>query len=497
MQLNGDYFVTDPKGTLLPETGHLFHEQGYTIKSFNTIQFDKSLHYNPLVYVKTDAELLSFVNCLIANTSGEGTKGDPFWENAERLLYVSLLAFLRDWMPPEDYSLSGLLTLLSMAEAHEDDENYKSPLDLAFEQIETGQKYVRKKGGQSAPGEWQDIKAIEARRGVPASAAAVAAEYEWVPSKFERNYDHVRPAEVKKGSGYGLSNEDDFALDNYKAFKTAAGKTLKSIIISCNVRLKPLSIKEVRSIIKDDQMELEKLGAPDRKTILFAIMDDTDSTFAFLHAIMMWQTINLLCKVALTNEDYKGGKLPRHVQFIFDEFANIGTLPDVKKTIAVIRSRNIGMTIILQSIAQLETRYDKAAQVIVDCCDSTVFLGGKSTVTNKEIAEMIGKQTINQRTWNQSRGQSASTTKNESIQGRDLIDASEIGRMERTQCIVLIAGTYPLMDAKYPLEKHPRYKFIDPSKDRFDANECAYAKPFDYFSYIQREVTGQGNKMLN
>ena len=389
-QLNTSYFVTDPKGTLLKDAGYLFTDNGYKLKSFNTINLDESMHYNPLKYVKTDTDILSFVNCFIMNTNPEGkSSGDPFWENAEKMLYTALIALLRDWFPAKDYNMSSLLTLLSLAEARENDENFKSALDLMFLQIEEGKKYKQNDG--SSPD-------TAGNAGLSRSFGTKQADngWSWVPSKFKRNSDGVKPADCG-----GLSADEDFALMNYKNFKVAAGKTLKSIL--------------------------------------------------------MWQTIDQLCRKALS--DY-GGKLPTPVHFIFDEFANIGTIPQIEETIAVTRSRNIGITIILQSMSQLESKYDKKAQTIIDCCDSTLFLGGKSNSTNKEIAEMIGKQTIHQMTYNESTGQSSSASKNLQIQGRDLIDAAEIGKMSRLKAILLIAGTNPLMDDKYDPHTHKRYRYI-------------------------------------
>ena len=389
-QLNTSYFVTDPKGTLLKDAGYLFTDNGYKLKSFNTINLDESMHYNPLKYVKTDTDILSFVNCFIMNTNPEGkSSGDPFWENAEKMLYTALIALLRDWFPAKDYNMSSLLTLLSLAEARENDENFKSALDLMFLQIEEGKKYKQNDG--SSPD-------AAGNAGLSRSFGTKQADngWSWVPSKFKRNSDGVKPADCG-----GLSADEDFALMNYKNFKVAAGKTLKSIL--------------------------------------------------------MWQTIDQLCRKALS--DY-GGKLPTPVHFIFDEFANIGTIPQIEETIAVTRSRNIGITIILQSMSQLESKYDKKAQTIIDCCDSTLFLGGKSNSTNKEIAEMIGKQTIHQMTYNESTGQSSSASKNLQIQGRDLIDAAEIGKMSRLKAILLIAGTNPLMDDKYDPHTHKRYRYI-------------------------------------
>lgn len=463
-QLNTSYFITDPKGTLLKDAGFLFTDNGYKVKSFNTINLDESMHYNPLKYVKTDTDILSFVNCYIMNTNGDGKAGDPFWENSERMLYTALIALLRDWFPPEDYNLSSLLTLLSLAEARENDENFKSPLDLLFLQIEEGKRYEQS-GGSPAPAA---SGGLSRRFGT----GGVQSDWSWEPSLLRRNSDGVKPADCG-----GLSPDEDFALMNYKNFKVAAGKTLKSIIISCNVRLAPIATAGVRELLKYDEMELDALGDPDARVVVFGILSDTDKTLSFLFAIMMWQCIDQLCRKALS--DY-GGKLATPVHFIFDEFANIGTIPQIEETIAVTRSRNIGITIILQSMSQLESKYDKKAQTIVDCCDTTLFLGGKSNSTNKEIAEMIGKQTINQMTYNESTGQSSSASKNMQIQGRDLIDAAEIGKMSRRKAIILIAGTNPLMDDKYDPRSHRRYCYIVDKRNKKRLHEDS----FDFKRYM-------------
>ena len=457
-----------PKGTLLKDAGFLFTDNGYKVKSFNTINLDESMHYNPLKYVKTDTDILSFVNCYIMNTNGDGKAGDPFWENSEKMLYTSLIALLRDWFPPEDYNLSNLLTLLSMAEARENDENFKSPLDLLFLQIEEGKRYIPSEGGAPAPS--MGVSGLS--RSFGTGNATGDSDWSWEPTNLKRNSDGVRPADCG-----GLSPDEDFALMNYKNFKVAAGKTLKSIIISCNVRLAPIATAGVRSLLEYDEMELDTLGDPDAKVAVFGILSDTDKTLSFLFAIMMWQCIDQLCRKALT--DY-GGKLPTPVHFIFDEFANIGTIPQIEETIAVTRSRNIGITIILQSMSQLESKYDKKAQTIVDCCDSTLFLGGKSNSTNKEIAEMIGKQTINQMTYGESTGQSGSASKNLQIQGRDLIDAAEIGKMSRRKAILLIAGTNPLMDDKFDPHTHKRYCYIVDKRNP----KRLHDKPFDFKRYL-------------
>ena len=280
-------------------------------------------------------------------------------------------------------------------------------------------------------------------------------------------------------TGEPVPPEDDFSLSNYKAFKTAAGKTLKSIIISCNVRLKPLSIKEVSKLLERDEMGLDELGEEGKRTVVFASMPDTNSTFDFLFAILMWQTLDVLCNVALRRH---AGHLPTHVHFILDEFANIGHVPDFERTIAVVRSRNISCSIILQSLAQLKSRYKDDAQTIQDCCDTTLFLGGKSGETNKEISEAVGKQTVSTITFNDSRGSNSSRTRNYNRQERDLIQPSEVGRLPRDEAIVLITGAFPFKDKKYPLERHPRYRHIDPGRPG-----ARHAERFGFASYRIRQ----------
>ncbi|WP_164437821.1 VirD4-like conjugal transfer protein, CD1115 family, partial [Streptococcus equi] len=467
-QLNASYFITDPKGTLLNDAGFLFTDNGYRVKSFNTINLDQSMHYNPFKYITTDTDILSFVNCYIMNTNGDGKAGDPFWENAEKMLYTALIALLRDWFPKEDYNLSSLLTLLSLAEASENDENFQSPLDLIFRQIEEGKRYIDTGTPQSDQNNVQGLSRSF-------TSELSRSNFSWEPSLFTRNSDGVKPAETG-----GLSPDEDFALMNYKNFKVAAGKTLKSIIISCNVRLAPIATAGVRELLTKDELELDTLGDKDTKTVIFGILSDTDKTLSFLFAIMMWQCIDQLCRKALT--DY-GGRLPTPVHFIFDEFANIGTIPQIEETIAVTRSRNIGITIILQSMAQLESKYDKKAKTIIDCCDTTLFLGGKSNSTNKEISEMIGKQTIRQKTYGSSTGQSSSSSKNTQIGSRDLIDAAEIGKMSRKKAILLIAGTNPLMDNKYDPHQHPRYRHIVDKRNP----DRLHDEKFDFGRYMREK----------
>jgi len=446
MQMNASYFVTDPKGTLIGEVGHMLAGAGYEIRQFSAVDFGSSNGYNPLRYVRSQAGILSFVECLIRNTTGDKDHaGDPFWENAERLLYTALIAYLLDHCPEENRNLPGLLLLLGLAEAREDDESYMSPLDLLFNELETGKRLVGVSASEPFDAECRDFD-------------SAAGTFRWV------------------STGEPIAPEDDFGLSNYKAFKTAAGKTLKSIIISCNVRLKPLSIDKVRGLLSRDEMDLDRLGEEGSRYAVFASMSDTDSTFGFLFAILMWQTLDVLCNAALSRH---GGSLPTHVTFIFDEFANAGTIPDFDKTIAVVRSRNISCEVILQSAGQLAARYDKEkAQVIRDNCDITLFLGGKSTETNEEISRAIGKQTLATLTVNDTRGASPSSTRNHGTSERELMQAAEVGRLPRDEAIVLIAGANPVRDKKYRLEGHPRYALVDPGHPG-----AAFAERFDFSEY--------------
>ena len=456
MQMNANYLVTDPKGESLPRLGHMLEAHGYEVLSFNTVDFSKSLHYNPIAYVRDEADILEFVTCFIENTTGDKDHGgDPFWENAERLLYVALIGYLVYHCPERDRSLSGLVTLLSLAKAKESDEDYKSPLDLLFEEVETGRRYVK---AADVPEEGFD----PTRR---ASYSPSSTGHRWVKVS--------EPVAI----------EDDFCLLHYKMFKDAAGKTLKSILVSCNTRMEPFAIPQVRELVSFDEMGLDRLGDPEGRRAVFAIMSDTSSLYSFLFAIMMWQAMNILCKRALV--EY-GGSLPVPVQFMFDEFANIGKLPDIEKAVAVIRSRNISMSIGLQSLSQLKSKYDDDAAVIVDCCDTTLFLGGKSTETVKEISEIVGKQTVGTVTWNESRGSMPSSTRNWNTLERDLIQAAEVAKLSRDEAIVLIAGTDPLKDRKYDVTMHPLYEEVYPGHEG-----ARYAEPYDFAARADRGAEAQ------
>ena len=336
LQMHSSYVLTDPKGTTILEVGNAFVQKGYRIKVFNTINFKKSMHYNPLAYVHSEKDILKLVTALMTNTKGEGQGGDPFWDKAERLLLVALIAYLHEEAPTEEQNFATLLEMLNTMQVSEEDESYQNPVDLLFEQLEK-------------------------------------------------------------------RKPNSFAGRQYRLYKLAAGKTLKSILISCGARLAPFDIKELRDLMEYDELELDTLG--DQKTALFVILSDTDSTFNFVAALMYSQLFNLLCDKA---DDFYGGRLPVHVRLILDEFANIGQIPNFDKLIATIRSREISASIILQSQSQLKTIYKDAADTIVGNCDSTLFLGGKEKSTLKEISELLGKETIDLYNQSENRGSQVS-----------------------------------------------------------------------------------------
>ena len=434
MQLNANYFITDPKGTLIHDMGWVLEDAGYEIRTFDTINFDRSLHFNPIEYIKGEADTLRFVECLIRNTTGDDQhSGDPFWENAEKLLYTALISYLLLHCPEEDHSVPGLLSLLSLADAREDDEDYMSPLDMLFHEIETGERLMR-----VAESSGYDISSREFQ---PASSG-----YAWV-----KVAKPVRP-------------EDDFALASYKQFKVAAGKTLKSIMVSCNVRMKPFDIAEMKELLAYDEMALDHLGDARAKVAVFCSMSDTDSTFDFVFALLMQQALDTLCEAALSRFS---GALPRCVHFVFDEFANIGTIPDFERMITVTRSRNIAVSMICQSLSQLDENYgENNAATIMNACDTLLYLGGKSADTNQKIADMIGKQTVANVSVNDSRGANPTYTHNYGLIERDLMQASEVSRMPRDQALVLINGAQAYLDKKYPLDAHPRRESLEAASKR-------------------------------
>ena len=429
MQMHSSYVITDPKGQLLTETGKmLLHgapkldENGkpvrdgrgkvvyepYRIKVLNTINFSKSMKYNPLAYVRSEKDILKLVNVIIANTKGDGEKSsEDFWVKAERLLYCALIGYIWYEAEPEERNFITLLDLLNACEAREDDETYKSPVDILFDDL------------------------------------------------------------AKK-------QPDHFAVKQYVKFKMAAGKTLKSILVSCGARLAPFDIKELRDIMTEDELELDTMG--DRKTALFLIMSDTDTTFNFVIAMLQSQLFNLLCDKA---DDFYNGRLPVHVRCLLDEFANIGQIPNFDKLIATIRSREISASIILQSQSQLKTIYKDAADTIVGNCDSTLFLGGKEKGTLKEISELLGKETIDSLSQSENRGAQTSHGLSYQKLGKELMTQDEIAVMDGGKCILQLRGVRPFFSDKFDITKHPRYRYLSDAdkKNVFDVERYMKRRP--------------------
>ena len=429
MQMHSSYVITDPKGQLLKETGKmLLHgapkldENGkpvrdsrgkviyepYRIKVLNTINFSKSMKYNPLAYVRSEKDILKLVNVIIANTKGDGEKSsEDFWVKAERLLYCALIGYIWYEAEPEERTFITLLDLLNACEAREDDETYKSPVDILFDDL------------------------------------------------------------AKK-------QPEHFAVKQYVKFKMAAGKTLKSILVSCGARLAPFDIKELRDIMTEDELELDTMG--DRKTALFLIMSDTDTTFNFVIAMLQSQLFNLLCDKA---DDFYNGRLPVHVRCLLDEFANIGQIPNFDKLIATIRSREISASIILQSQSQLKTIYKDAADTIVGNCDSTLFLGGKEKGTLKEISELLGKETIDSLSQSENRGAQTSHGLSYQKLGKELMTQDEIAVMDGGKCILQLRGVRPFFSDKFDITKHPRYKYLSDADKRnvFDVERYMKRRP--------------------
>lgn len=400
MQMHSSYVVTDPKGTVMLECGKLLEKVGgYKIKTFNTINFKKSMHYNPFAYIRSEKDILKLVNTIIANTKGDGEKsGEDFWVKAERLYYCALIGYIWYEAPEEEQNFTTLLALIDASEAREDDENFKNPVDLMFEALE-----------QDKP--------------------------------------------------------EHFAVKQYKKYKLAAGKTAKSILISCGARLAPFDIQELREIMEYDELELDKLG--DEKRALFVIISDTDDTFNFVVSIMYTQLFNLLCDKA---DDEYGGRLPVHVRFLLDEFANIGQIPKFDKLIATIRSREISASIILQAQSQLKSIYKDNSDTIIGNCDTTLFLGGKEKTTLKELSETLGKQTIDMYNTSENRGQSQSFGMNYQKVGRELMSQDELVVMDGEKCILQLRGVRPFLSNKFDITKHKRYGYLSDydKKNTFD-----------------------------
>ena len=398
LQMHSSYVLTDPKGTTILEVGNAFVQKGYRIKVFNTINFKKSMHYNPLAYVHSEKDILKLVTALMTNTKGEGQGGDPFWDKAERLLLVALIAYLHEEAPTEEQNFATLLEMLNTMQVSEEDESYQNPVDLLFEQLEK-------------------------------------------------------------------RNPNSFAGRQYRLYKLAAGKTAKSILISCGARLAPFDIQELREITAYDELELDTLG--DRKTVLFLIMSDTDSTFNFLISMVYTQLFNLLCDKA---DDVYGGRLPIHVRCLIDECANIGQIPNLEKLAATIRSREISACLVLQARSQLKALYKDNADTIIGNMDSQIFLGGSEPSTLKELSEMLGKETIDQYNTSDTRGNSPSYGTTYQKLGHELMSRDELAVLDGGKCILQLRGVRPFLSDKYDLTQHPNYKLTsdyDP-KNTFD-----------------------------
>ena len=422
MQMHSSYVVTDPKGTVLIECGKLLKQRGgYRIKVLNTINFKKSMHYNPFAYIRSEKDILKLVNTIIANTKGDGEKsGEDFWVKAERLFYCALIGYIWYEAPEEEKNFTTLLEMINASEAREDDEEFQSPVDLMFERLE------------------------------------------------EKDPEH-------------------FTVKQYKKYKLAAGKTAKSILISCGARLAPFDIKELREFMETDDMELDTIG--DRKTALFVIISDTDDTFNFVVSILYTQLFNLLCDKA---DDVYGGRLPVHVRCLLDEFANIGQIPKFEKLIATIRSREISASIILQSQSQLKAIYKDNADTIVGNCDTTLFLGGKEKTTLKEMSEILGKETIDSFNTSETRGRELSHGLNYQKLGKELMTQDEIAVMDGGKCILQVRGVRPFFSDKYDITKHPNYKYLSDfdKKNAFDMEKelkrrPAIVKPDEVFDYYE------------
>lgn len=641
MQFHGNYFVTDPKGTVIDDCGHMFEKNGYDIKCFNLIPetMYKSMAYNPLYYIKTKEQILSFVNCLIKNTTPDKTSSsDPFWEKSETLLYISILSYLQDWVDVSDFTLPSLVEYIELAKVKESNEDYVSNLDKIFKEIETGymclvidtdsqqekemidyylkySKYCNNQSNKDMNNSSSDIpertktflkSGADARDDIEIGEIDIPCDlisnrtgksywdlfYDFniePKDSYDENDPNYKELLIKIALKYGkplsqeakeikeieddnnltkfekekklveiqqqlkakysnnelisigkeyvfpqtekdkLFREDYYCVFRYKDFKQAAGETLKSIIISCNVRLAPTTFPGVRRILSGKEevvdeidsitgektgnkiteftgkceMELDNLGGiskekPDNKMIIFAIMSDTDTTYNFLFALMMYQTLDLLCNKA--NVEF-GGSLPRLVHMIFDEFANIGNIRDFDKTIAVTRSRNIAVSMILQTPFQLENNYKKeAAKVILDNCDTTLYLGGgsdgASESTCKEISARLGSQTIRVQSYGENRGRQGSTNINRQVQKRELMTSEEVARLPRDEAIVMIKQARPYRDKKFFLEKHSNYKYIDPVHKNMglDINNEKIKEKFDFVKYKNKKSLNENTQ---
>ena len=430
MQMHSSYCVTDPKGTILVECGKMLVKNGYVVKSLNTINFAKSLHYNPFAYIHSEKDILKLVNTIIVNTKGEGDKsGEDFWVKAEKLYYTALIGYIWYEAPDNEKNFTTLLEMINASEAREDDETFKNPVDKMFDELEADEP-------------------------------------------------------------------EHFAVKQYRKYKLAAGKTAKSILISCGARLAPFDIAELRELMSYDELELDTLG--ERKTALFVIISDTDDTFNFVAAIMYSQLFNLLCDKA---DNEFGGRLPIHVRCLLDEFANIGQIPKFDKLIATIRSREISASIILQSQSQLKALYKDSADTIVGNCDATLFLGGKEKSTLKEISEILGKETINLYNTSETRSNNNSYGLNYQKTGKELMSQDELAVMDGGKCILQLRGVRPFLSDKYDITKHPQYKYLSDydKRNAFDIEKYRsrklVIKPKEQFDlYDVGEIEADENK---
>lgn len=421
LQCHSSYVVTDPKGTIVLECGNVMLKNGYKVKILNTINFKKSMHYNPFAYVHSEKDILKLVTTLMTNTKGEGSGGDPFWEKSERLLLTALIAYLHYEAPVEEQNFATLLEMLNTMQVLEDDEEYQNPVDLLFEEL-------------------------------------------------------------------GKKKPNSFAVRQYKLYKLAAGKTAKSILISCGARLAPFDIQELRDLTMYDELQLDTLG--DKKTALFLIMSDTDSTFNFLISMVYTQLFNLLCDKA---DDVYGGKLPIHVRCLIDECANIGQIPNLEKLVATIRSREISACLVLQARSQLKAIYKDNADTIVGNMDSQIFLGGSEPTTLKDLSEMLGKETIDAFNTSDTRGNSPSYGTTFQKMGHELLSRDELAVLDGDKCILQLRGVRPFLSDKYDLTQHPNYKLTsdyDP-KNIFDIEKYLNRKtkinPNDEFVVIDAD----------
>ena len=421
LQMHSSYVVTDPKGSIVVECGNALLKNGYKLKILNTINFSKSMHYNPFAYVHSEKDVLKLVTTLMTNTKGEGSGGDPFWEKSERLLLTALIAYLHYEAPVEEQNFATLLEMLNTMQVLEDDEEYQNPVDLLFEEL----------------------------------------------------------AKKKPNS---------FAGRQYKLYKLAAGKTAKSILISCGARLAPFDIQELRDLTMYDELQLDTLG--DKKTALFLIMSDTDSTFNFLISMVYTQLFNLLCDKA---DDVYGGKLPVHVRCLIDECANIGQIPNLEKLVATIRSREISACLVLQARSQLKAIYKDNADTIVGNMDSQIFLGGSEPTTLKDLSEMLGKETIDAFNTSDTRGNSPSYGTTFQKMGHELLSRDELAVLDGGKCILQLRGVRPFLSDKYDLTQHPNYKLTsdyDP-KNTFDIEKYLNRKekiqPGDEFIVVDAD----------